>query len=94
MANARTTLLCAVRFWGVEPGVATLRRGARHVARKQGVTPRELDKAERSLVKGGLVSRPRAGEIALTGKGVTVSSRACRNVELPPWDAPGKLRRR
>lgn len=92
MANARTTLLCAVRFWGGAgfPGRATttptLRKGARHVARKQGVTPRELNAAERTLVKSGLVTRPRAGVIALTEKGIKVSSRACKTVTLAPWD--------
>lgn len=62
MAAPRTTLLCALRFWGGAgfPGRATvtptLRKGVRHVARKQGITPRELDAAERAMVKKGLVS--------------------------------------
>jgi hypothetical protein len=95
MAAPRTTLLCALRFWGgVSRGVPagatttpTLRKGVRLVARRQGITPRELDKAERSLVKRGLASRPRKGSIALTEKGVKLSSRVCQSVSLAPWDA-------
>lgn len=93
MAAPRTTLLCALRFWGGAgfPGrgttTPTLRKGVRKVARTQGITPRELDAAERKLVKKGLVARPRRGVIALTEKGLKLSSRVCRGVSLAPWDA-------
>lgn len=89
MAAPRTTLLCALRFWTFEPGslTSTLRKGVRNVARKQGITPHELDTAERRMVRQGLVRRPRAGEIALTEKGLKLSSRVCQNVSLAPWDS-------
>jgi hypothetical protein len=96
MAAPRTTLLCAIRFWAGAgfPGrgvtSATLRRGVRHVARKQGITPRELDAAERSLVRRGLAHKAgkRSGAaIGLTEKGLKLSSRVCRGVSLAPWDA-------
>lgn len=96
MAAPRTTLLCAIRFWGGAgfPGRgvthATLRRGVRHVARKQGITPRELDVAERALVRKGLVHKrgKRSGAaIGLTEKGLKLSSRVCQGVSLAPWDA-------
>lgn len=95
MANARTIYLCATRFWGMSPGTATLRRGVRHVARKQDLLPSEMDKAERSLVKAGLIERGgknMGASLKLTPKGVTVSGRACRKVELPPWDATKSFR--
>lgn len=96
MAAPRTTLLCAIRFWSGAgfPGrgvtTATLRRGVRHVARKQGITPRELDAAERALVRRGLVHKrgKRSGAaIGLTEKGLKLSTRVCRSVSLTPWDA-------
>lgn len=95
MAAPRTTLLCAIRFWAGAgfPGrgvtTTTLRRGVRHVARKQGITPRELDVAERALVRQGLVHKrgKRSGAaIGLTEKGLKLSSRVCRSVPLDPWD--------
>lgn len=88
MASAKTTYLCAVKLWGMFPGTQTLRRGVRSVARKQGLSPAEMDKAERQLVKSGLVTRGgrRTGaSIGLTQKGVRVATRACRRVRLPPW---------
>jgi hypothetical protein len=88
MQSPKATLLCAIRFWGVSPGVPTLRRGVRHVVRKQGVSPAEIDRAERALVRGGLIqlSGKRSGRaVALTPKGMRVASRACPNVHLPPW---------
>jgi DNA-binding MarR family transcriptional regulator len=88
MQSAKATLLCAIRFWGVTPGVPTLRRGVRHVARKQGLTPADMDRAERQLIRAGLVQRSgkRMGAaIVLTPKGMRVSARACPYVHLPPW---------
>lgn len=88
MQSAKATLLCAVRFWSGSPGTPTLRRGVRHVARKQGLTPSEIDRAERQLIRAGLVqlSGQRMGKaIGLTPKGLKVSARACPYVHLPPW---------
>jgi hypothetical protein len=65
----------------------TLRKGVRHVARKQGITSDELDAAERAMVKGGLIMRPRPSAIALTERGLKLSSRVCQGVTLAPWDA-------
>jgi hypothetical protein len=89
--DPETILLCSLRFWsgagrGKPSTTSTLRAGVRTVARKQGISPRDLDKAERQLVKGGLAAKPRKGEIALTDKGRTVSNSHCRNIELAPWD--------
>lgn len=89
--DATTVLLCATRFWAGGGGsiprtTPTLRKGVRHVARKQGVTPRELDKAERGLIAKQLLVKPRKGVIALTDKGLMVATWACGNVPLPPWD--------
>lgn len=64
----------------------TLRSGVRHVARKQGIRPGELDRAERQLVKDGLMVKPRRGVLALTDKGRTVSNSHCKRIELAPWD--------
>lgn len=84
-------LLCATRFWVGAGGsipltTSTLRSGVRHVARKQGVSPQALDKAERSLVREGLLRKPRRGEIALTELGVKMSRGTCERLKLPPWD--------
>jgi hypothetical protein len=89
--DPETILLCSLRFWtgagrGKPSTTPTLRAGVRKVARTQGVTPRELDKAERQLVKGGLATRPGPGTIALTDKGRTVSNSHCKRIELAPWD--------
>lgn len=91
MNDPTTVLLCATRFWAGGAGAfprttPTLRKGVRHVARKQGITPRELDKAERGLVAKNLLVKPRKGVIALTEKGLMVATWACRDVPLPPWD--------
>ena len=90
--DPETILLCSLRFWSGQGGKPhthmTLRRGVRHVALKQGMSPAQLDRAERQLVKGGLVlkSKVHRGQIALTDKGRTVSNSHCRNIELAPWD--------
>lgn len=89
--DPETILLCSLRFWsgagqGKPSTTPTLRSGVRHVARKQGVSPRELDKAERQLVKGGLMAKPRRGVVALTDKGRLVSNSHCKRIELAPWD--------
>ena len=87
-------LLCATRFWANSTGMGvredggtlmTLRAGVRHVARKQGVTPSELDRAERSLIKKGLLERGgrRTGaSLRVTPSGMHIS---CKRVKLPPW---------
>lgn len=88
MQSPKATLLCAIRFWSINPGTPTLRRGVRHVARKQGLSPAEIDHAERQLVRSGLVQvgGKRMGKtIGLTPKGLKVANRACPNVHLPPW---------
>lgn len=77
-------LLCSLRFWA-RGTVPTVRAGVRTVARKQ-ATPRALDKAERQLVKAGLISRPRKGAIAMTDKGYKLSEGMCKGVSLEPWD--------
>lgn len=96
MASASTTLLCAIRFWARSSRVTTLRKGTRKVARAQGHSAADLDRAERTLVKRGLVEKPRKGAVALTEKGMDVSERACKAVALPPWtnDAFGRSKRR
>nr|PZN18209.1 MAG: hypothetical protein DIU80_23250 [Chloroflexota bacterium] len=92
MAKDPTTiLLCATRFW-VSAGVdfplttPTLRAGVRTVARAQGLTPAELDKAERALVRRGYITKPRRGVVALTPRGAKVSRKACYRVQLTPWN--------
>jgi flagellar basal body rod protein FlgF len=52
---------------------------------KQGVRPRAIDAAERSLVKRGLIRVDEHG-IQLTPKGLKVTGRACPRIDLPPWD--------
>ncbi len=89
--SATTLLLCATRFWALRshPTTPTLRSGVRHVVRKQGVSPSEIDRAEKTLVKRGLIVRggQRSGaSIALTEKGLRVTGRACPRIDLPPWD--------
>lgn len=91
MASAATTLLCATRFWALRssPTTATLRSGVRHVVRKQGFSPAEIDRAERTLIKRGLLRRggARSGSsLALTERGFKITSRACPRVSLAPWD--------
>lgn len=87
-----TVLMCSLRFWGGAGSGAsttpTLRSGVRHVARRQGVSPRELDRAERSLVRQGYISKRSDGAaaLALTERGLKFSRDLCRGVELPPWD--------
>ncbi len=91
MASPTTLLLCATRFWSLRgsPTTPTLRAGVRHVVRKQGVTPREIDKAERILVRRGLVELSygtKASTLRLTPKGLKLTGRACPRIDLPPWD--------
>ncbi len=106
MASAASTLLCALRFWAGGAGAfskttPTLRASVRAVARKQGHSPSALDKAERQLVKRGLIKKSAknvkwwtqskglqtggAATLALTSKGLRVSKRACPAVSLAPW---------
>lgn len=97
-ASAATILLCATRFWALRdaPTTPTLRSGVRHVVRKQGVSPAEIDRAEKTLVKRGLLARggARAGStLALTAKGLRLTGRACPRIELPPWDNRAVYRR-
>lgn len=100
MASATTTLLCAARFLAHgAPGAGGFRAFTRKIARQQGHSPAALDKAERSLIKRGLLARG-GGKIhptvLLTVKGATVSKRACPAVSLSPWKARefGRARRR
>lgn len=62
----------------------TLSSGVRHVVRRQGFTPAEIDRAERELVREGKLEVDRRGakSLRLTDKGNTVS---CANVKLSPW---------
>lgn len=93
--SAETVLLCATRFWGIGKATGsyttpTLRAGVRSVVRKQGLSPAEIDRAERALVKRGYLRKggKRSGaSLALTEKGAKVSARVCKRVELPPWKA-------
>jgi len=89
MASPKATLLCAIRFWSFDKqGGPTLRRGVRHVVRAQGITPAQIDRAERALIRGGYVqlSGKRSGKaIGLTAKGRRTAARACPAVPLPPW---------
>ena len=95
-ANATTLLLCATRLWALPfaPTTMTLRKSVRRVVLKQGVHPRAIDAAEKSLARRGLVEigKNRDG-IALTNKGLKLTNRACPRVELPPWDNPKVYRR-
>ena len=93
MASANTILICAARFWTHGNQVPQgFRRAIRMVARKQGVSPAELNRAEKALVKRGLLTKHRYGVTAsstvltLTSKGVKVATRACPRVSLAPWD--------
>jgi hypothetical protein len=90
MADAKSTLLCSIKFWagtvvGATPGGYTLRKGARLPARRQGFSPSELDKAERQLIKEGLVLRD-GNAVALTKRGIAKAAKGCKNVSLAPWD--------
>ena len=87
--DAKKTLLCAVKFWSIKPGVPTLRRGARSVALKQGYTAGELDRAERALIKGGYLrdgGQKSAKTLVVTPKGRAIS---CKTTKLAPWTNDG-----
>jgi len=97
-ASAKTTLLCATRFWSTgwrerNNATPTLSSGVRHVVRKQGFTPKQINAAERALVREGKleVGGQRYGKtLRLTDKGNRVS---CTSVKLSPWTDdpyPGK----
>jgi hypothetical protein len=89
-ADVKTTLLCATRFWSLgwrehDNRIPTLRSGMRHVVRKQGFSPSEIDRAERELIRDGKLeaSGQRKGKsLRLTNEGNRVS---CAAVELSPW---------
>lgn len=88
-ADVKKTLLCATRFWSLgwrehDNSTPTLSSGVRHVVRRQGFTSKEIDRAERALVREGKleVSRSGAKSLRLTDKGNRVS---CANVKLSPW---------
>jgi hypothetical protein len=89
--DAKTTLLCAVRFWSVTPGVPTLRSGARHVALKQGYSAAQLNKAERELIREGLLERGKSGGRGAATLRVTPAARkrSCVRVRLAPWTNDG-----
>jgi len=87
--SAVKTYLCAVRLWALSPTVPTLRSGVRHVVRKQGFAPREIDKAERALVTQGMVELggQRTGKsVRLTPKASSIS---CSTTKLAPWTNAG-----
>jgi len=92
-ADVKRTLLCATRFWSLgwkarDNSTPTLRAGVRHVVRKQGFTPAEIDKAERELVREGKleVAGVRSGKtLRLTDKGNRAD---CKLVKLAPWTDP------
>jgi hypothetical protein len=88
-ADVKTTLLCATRFWSLgwrerDNRTPTLSSGVRHVVRRQGFTPKEIDRAERELVREGKLEVGRGGakSLRLTDAGNRVS---CANVKLAPW---------
>ena len=88
-ADVKKTLLCATRFWSLgwrerDNSTATLSSGVRHVVRKQGFTPQEINRAERELVREGKLEVERGGakSLRLTDAGNRVS---CTNVKLAPW---------
>lgn len=65
--------------------VSTLRRGVRSVVRRQGFTPKQIDAAERFLVKNGFLERRNnrsASSLRVTQKGRRVS---CSTTNLAPW---------
>ncbi len=101
MASAATTLMCAIRLWSGSMPKTTpqFRASVRKVARVQGHQPATLDKAERLLIKRGLLKKGGSKihpHLALTEKGDKVSKRACKAVSLAPWknDEFGRGRRR
>lgn len=88
-ADAKTTLLCATRFWSLgwrehDNKTPTLSAGVRTVVRRQGFTPKQIDQAERALVREGKLEVGRSGakSLRLTDKGNKVS---CKHVKLAPW---------
>lgn len=87
-APVRTTLLCAVKFWSVDKTgkTPTLRRGVRHVVRKQGFSPAAIDRAERELVREGklAVGGARSGKTLKLLDDVS-----CSTVKLSPWTDDG-----
>jgi len=92
-AGVKKTLLCATRFWSTgwrenDNRLGTLRAGVRKVVRTQGYTPKQIDKAERDLVREGKLEvsgRSSGKELRLTNKGNRVG---CATVKLAPWTAP------
>jgi len=88
-------LLAATIFWGMNNGVPksgetttpTLRKGVRHVARKQGVDAADLNKAERSLIKRKMLVRSGEGAatLALTAIGYKAAKRLAPDTPIPPW---------
>jgi hypothetical protein len=92
--------MCAIRLWsGSSPKTTPqFRASVRKVAREQGHQPATLDKAERPLIKRGLLKRggKMHPHLALTEKGDKVSKRACKAVSLAPWknDEFGRAKRR
>lgn len=85
-ANVETTLMCAVKFWRIGADTPTLMAGVRHVVRKQGFAPTQINRAVREL--------SRRGDIRLGGKrtGKTVQLMRdvnCSTVKLAPWTDDG-----
>ena len=88
-------LLCSLRLWagstwamsgGLPP--ASLQSAVRGVARRQGISTPDLNRATKLLVERGLLEKGgvRTGAwIRLTEAGVAASEQ-CEGLELPPWD--------
>lgn len=93
-APLKKTVLCAVKFWSGtgSPGhplykkrTATLRSGVRHVARKQGYSTSEIERAERELERDGLIIRRGKGTGATLKTTPKGSRQSCKSVKLAPW---------
>ena len=89
-ADVKKTLLCATRFWSTgwrerDNRIATHSSGVRHVVRRQGFTTKQIERAERDLVREGKLEKTGPGygrTLRLTDKGNKVS---CSTVRLSPW---------
>jgi len=100
-ADAKTLLICALRFLGgsgdrVDPNTGKRATGggfrsfARKIARADNrTTVAELDRAERELIREGMIERRgvrSATTLYLTSEGQRASYNTCKRVELTPWD--------
>jgi hypothetical protein len=67
-------------------GLTPLRAGVRHVVRKQGFSPAEMNRAERALLREGKIEQPHRNAVRITAAGRRVS---CRTTKLTPWTDKG-----